>query len=122
MKKTDMHLAIASYILNLKDGQKNAFSKKDEEDIRQVLFTSLCMLDSITEPIDENLLANALANLLAYLVSNGKETYTEECNHLSNIVLKTRLILEMVKQPPLAEVLDYIHDKRKHPLIRLFKK
>lgn len=122
MKKTDMHIAIASYLLNLKHGQKNAFSKKDEEDIQQALFAALCMLDSIPEPIDGNNLANALANLLACIVSNGKETFAEKCNHLSHIVMKTRLILEMVEQPPLAEVLDYIHDKRKHPLIRLFKK
>lgn len=122
MKKTDMHLAIASYILNLKHGQKNVFSKKEEEDIRQSLFASLCMLESIPEPIDENILSNALANLLVYIVSNGKTTKEEAQLNLENIMIKVALIFEMVEQPPLAEVLDYAYNKRSHPLIRLFKK
>lgn len=120
MKKTDIHLGIASYILTLKNGSKEPLSKKEEEDIQKSLFASLSMLDAIPEPIDEKHLANAIANLLAYIVSNGKSTYTEKCNHLSDIVLRTRLVLEMEEQPPVAEVLDYIHEKKKHPLIRLF--
>lgn len=119
MKKTDIHLAIAAYMLMLNHDRKTAFTKEEQRDTRNVLLNSLNMLLSLKEPIEPDILDNALANLLAYIVTNGKSSYAEKCNHLSNIVLKTRLVIEMVEQPPLADVLDYIYGKKKHPLINI---
>lgn len=117
MKKTYIHAGIAAYLLTLNHKGEKALTKEEQQKTRDTLWASLNMLFSIKEPIDPVVLDNALANLLAYIVSNGKESYAEKTRHLSCIVLKTRLILEMVSQPPLAEVLDYIHGKKKHPLI-----
>lgn len=116
-----MHLAIASYVLRLNHEGEKALSKEEQRKICDAMWSSLNMLSGIKEPIEPQILDNALANLLAYIVSNGKETYAEKTRHLSNIVMRTRFILEMVEQTPLAEVLDYIHKKKKHPVIGLFK-
>ena len=121
MKKTDMHIAIAAYVLKLNHEGEKALTKEERHKIREAMWSSLNMLDSIKEPIEPQILDNALANLLAYIVSNGKSSYVEKCNHLSRIVMKTRCILEMVEQTPLAEVLDMIYDKKNHPFTRIFK-
>lgn len=122
MKKTEIYLALAAYILRLDHEGKEPLKDEERRMIRQSMKTALLMLNSIPEPIDQKELANALANLLAYIVSNGKSTYAEKVNHLSDIVLRTRTILEMVEQTPVAEVLDLVHDKKNHPFTRIFKK
>lgn len=119
MKKSQLNAAIAVYIILLNHGGKKPLTMEEQRSIRKAMKTALFMLNSINEPIDENDLDNALANLIAYIVSNGKSTYAEHVKHLSRIVVKTRAILEMVKQPPLAEVLDYVYGKKKHPLTNL---
>lgn len=116
-----MHIAIAAYVLKLNHEGEKALTKEERRKICDAMWSSLSMLDGIKEPIEPQILDNALANLLAYIVSNGKETYAEKTRHLSNIVLKTRFILEMVEQTPLAEVLDMIYDKKNHPFTRIFK-
>ena len=121
MKKTDIYLGLAAYILNLNHKGEKPLSKNERKEIHQAMKAALLMLNSIPEPIDPKILANALANLLAYIVSNGKSTYAEKVNHLSDIVKRTRIILEMVEQTPIAEVLDMVHDKKNHPFIRIFK-
>ena len=121
MKKTDIYLALTAYILKLNHEGEKPLSKEERKDIHHAMKAALLMLDSIPEPIDQKILANALANLLAYIVSNGKSTYAEKVNHLSNIVKRTRIILEMVEQTPIAEVLDMVHDKKNHPFTRIFK-
>ena len=108
--KTNIHIGITEYLLALD------INKKDRDKVRETLMNSLNMLFSLKEPVDPLILDNVLANLLAYIVSNGKDNEAEKFNHLSRVVLKTKLILEMVEQTPLATVLDYIHKKRKHPL------
>ena len=122
MKKTDIYLAITAYILKLNHEGEKPLKKEERKEIHQAMKAALLMLDSIQEPIDQKTLANALANLLAYIVSNGKSTYAEKVNHLSNIVIRTRVILEMVEQTPVAEVLDMVHDKKNHPFTRIFKR
>lgn len=121
MKKTDIYVCVAAYIMRLNHEGKKPLTKEERREIRHAMRTALLMLDVIHEPIDQKVLDNALANLLAYIVSNGKSTYAEKCNHLSDIVLRTRTILEMVDQTPVAEVLDLIHDKKSHPFTRIFK-
>lgn len=121
MKKTDIYLALTAYILKLNHEGEKPLSKEERKDIHHAMKAALLMLDSIPEPIDQKILANALANLLAYIVSNGKSTYAEKVNHLSDIVKRTRVILEMVEQTPIAEVLDMVHDKKNHPFTRIFK-
>lgn len=116
-----MYIGIAAYILGLNQDREKAFTKKENAEIREAMCNAFNMLQGIEEPIDTMILDNALANLLAYIVSNGKENKAEKFNHLSRIVLKTRLILEMVEQTPLAEVLDYIHKKKKHPLTNIMR-
>lgn len=119
MKKTEIYIALAAYILRLNHSGKEPLTKEERRDIHEAMKAALLMLNNIPEPIEPLHLDNALANLLAYVVSNGKNTYTEKCNHLSNIVLRTRLILEMVEQTPVAEVLDMIRDKKNHPFTRI---
>lgn len=121
MKKTDIYLGLAAYILKLNHEGEKPLKKEERNEIHQAMKTALLMLDSIREPIEPKILANALANLLAYVVSNGKSTYAEKVNHLSNIVERTRIILEMVEQSPIAEVLDMVHDKKNHPFTRILK-
>ena len=122
MKKTEIYLGIAAYILQLDNEGEKPLRKAERKEIRQAMKTALLMVDTIPEPIEPKVLANALANLLAYVVSNGKSTYAEKVNHLSDIVLRTRTILEMVDQTPVAEVLDMVHDKKNHPFLRVFRK
>lgn len=122
MKKSQLNAALAVYILLLNHGGKKPLTKEEQQSIRKAMKTALFMLDSIQEPIDENDLDNALANLLAYIVSNGKKTYAEHVKHLSCIVVKTRTILEMVEKTPIAEVLDYVYGKKKHPLTELVRR
>lgn len=121
MKKTEIYIALTAYILRLNHSGKEPLTKKKRKDIHEAMKAALLMLNNIPEPIDPLNLDNALANLLAYIVSNGKSTYAEKVNHLSNIVLKTRLCLEMVDKTPIAEVLDMIHDKKNHPFTRILK-
>lgn len=122
MKKTDIYLGIAAYILKLNQEGEKPLSKELRKEIQQSMKAALLMLDSIHEPIEPKTMANALANVLAYVVSNGKSTYAEKVNHLSDIVLRTRSILEIVEQTPVAEVLDMVHDKKNHPFTRIFKR
>ena len=122
MNKSQMNTALAVYILLLNHGGKKPLTKEEQRSIRKAMKTALFMLESIQEPIDENDLDNALANLLAYVVSNGKSTFAEYVKHLSRVVVKTRTILEMVDKTPLAEVLDYVYGKKKHPLTNLVRK
>lgn len=122
MKKSPLNAALAVYILLLNHGGKKPLSKVEQQSIRKAMKTALFMLDSIQEPIEGNDLDNALANLLAYIVSNGKTTYAEQVKHLSRIVVKTRTILEMVEQTPVASVLDLVYGKKKHPLTNLVRK
>ena len=122
MKKTDIYLGIAAYILKLNHEGEKPLSKELRKEIPQSMKTALLMLDSIPEPIEPKTMANALANILAYVVSNGKSTYAEKVNHLSDIVLRTRSILEIVDHTPVAEVLDMVHDKKNHPFTRIFKR
>ena len=121
MKRTDISIALAAYIIRLNHSGKAPLTKEERDEIRKAMRTALLMLNEIPEPIEGKDLDNALANLLAYIVSNGKSTYAEKVNHLSNIVLRTRIILEMVEQTPIAEVLDLVHDKKNHPFTRIFK-
>lgn len=114
-------MCIAAYLLELNQDRENAFTKKEQREISDTLWNALNMLQSLKEPIDTMILDNALANLLAFIVSNGKNNITEKFNHLGGIVLKTRLILELSEQTPLAEVLDYYYKKKKHPLTGLLK-
>ena len=122
MKKTDIYLGIAAYILKLNHEGEKPLSKELRKEIQQSMKAALLMLDSIPEPIEPKTMANALANILAYVVSNGKSTYAEKVNHLSDIVLRTRSIIEIVDQTPVAEVLDMVHDKKNHPFTRIFKR
>lgn len=122
MKRTDLNLGLAAYLIRLNHDGKGQLTKKERREIHQAMRTALLMLNEIPEPIEGKDLDNALANLLAYIVSNGKSTYTEKCNHLSNIVLRTRIILEMVEQTPVAEILDMVHYKKNLPFIRILKK
>ena len=122
MKKTDIYLGIAAYILKLNHEGEKPLSKEVRKEIQQSMKAALLMLDSIPEPIEPKTMANALANILAYVVSNGKSTYAEKVNHLSDIVLRTRSIIEIVDQTPVAEVLDMVHDKKNHPFTRIFKR
>lgn len=121
MKKTDIYLGVAAYILKLNHEGEKPLKKAERKEIEHAMKAALLMLDAIPEPIEEKDLSNALANLLAYIVSNGKGTYTEKCNHLSDIVLRTRFILKLVEQTPVAEVLDLVHGKKNHPFTRIFK-
>ena len=121
MKRTDINLALAAYMIRLNHEGEKPLKKTEKREIHQAMRTALLMLDSIPEPIEGKELDNAVANLLAYLVSNGKSTFAEKVNHLSGIVLRTRLILEMVEQTPVAAVLDMVHDKKNHPFTRIFK-
>ena len=121
MKRTDISIALAAYIIRLNHSGKAPLTKEERDEIRKAMRTALLMLNEIPEPIEGKDLDNALANLLAYIVSNGKSTYAEKVNHLANIVLRTRIILEMVEQTPIAEVLDLVHDKKNHPFTRIFK-
>lgn len=122
MKKTDIYLGIAAYILKLNHEGEKPLKKEVRKEIQQSMKAALLMLDAIPEPIEPKTMANALANILAYIVSNGKSTYAEKVNHLSDIVLRTRSILEIVDQTPVAEVLDMVHDKKNHPFTRIFKR
>lgn len=122
MKRTDLNLALAAYLIGLNHSGKEPLNKKEKREIHRAMRTALLMLNEIPEPIEGKELDNALANLLAYIVSNGKSTYVEKINHLSDIVLRTRLILEMVEQTPIAAVLDIVHDKKNHPFTRIFKR
>lgn len=121
MKRTDLNLALAAYLIGLNHGAKEPLTRVERREIHQAMRTALLMLNEIPEPIEPKNLDNALANLLAYVVSNGKSTFAEKVNHLSGIVLRTRLILEMVEQTPIAEILDIAHDKKNHPFTRIFK-
>lgn len=122
MKKTDIYLGVAAYVLKLNHEGEKPLKKDERKEIEHAMKAALLMLDAVPEPIELKVLDNALANLLAYIVSNGKETYAEKCNHLSDIVLRTRLVLEMVEQTPVAEILDMVHDKKNHPFTRIFKR
>ena len=122
MKKTDIYLGVAAYVLKLNHEGEKPLKKDERKEIEHAMKAALLMLDAVPEPIERKVLDNALANLLAYIVSNGKETYAEKCNHLSDIVLRTRLVLEMVEQTPVAEILDMVHDKKNHPFTRIFKR
>ena len=110
LSKTDIHIGIAAYLLELNREKEEPLTKEDQNKIREVMQNSLNMLQGLKEPIEPIILDNTLANLLAYIVSNGKGSEVEKINHLSRIVLKTRLILEMVEQTPVAQVLGYIHE------------
>lgn len=121
MKKTEIYLGLAAYILKLNNSGTKPLTKEDKKGIHDAMKAALLMLDAVPEPIDPFILDNALANLLAYIVSNGKSTFAEKVNHLSGIVLRTRLVLEMVEQTPLAEILDMIHDKKNHPFTRILR-
>ena len=122
MTKTEIYIALAAYILRLNHSGKEPLTKEERRDIHEAMKAALLMLNSIPEPIEPIRLDNALANLLAYIVSNGKNTYAEKVNHLSNIVLKARLCLEMVDKTPIAEVLDMVYNKKNHPFTRILKK
>lgn len=119
--KTNIHIGISAYLMAINQHRAKAFTKKEQREICDTLWNALNMLQSLNEPVDPMILDNALANLLAYIVSNGKNNITEKFNHLGSIVLKTRLTLELAEQTPLAEVLDYIHNKKKHPLTGILK-
>lgn len=116
-----MYLALAAYILRLDNSGAKPLTKEERKKIREAMKAALLMLNSIPEPIGTLELDNALANLLAYIVSNGKSTYAEKVNHLSNIVMKTRACLEIPDKTPIAEVLDMVYDKKTHPFMRVFR-
>lgn len=120
MKKTEIYLGLAAYILKLNKSGKHPLTKEERKGIYDAMKAALLMLNAVPEPIDPFILDNALANLLAYIVSNGKGTYAEKVRHLSNIVLKTHVCLQMTDRTPIAEVLDMIHDKKNHPFTRIF--
>lgn len=121
VSKSSINAGVAAYLLQLDHEGKTALSKEEKREIREAVLNGLNMLLSLREPVDPFILDNALANLLAYIVSNGAKTRTEKKERLSCVMIKAQVILAMVEQPPLAEVLDYIHGKKNHPLTRIIK-